>query len=127
MALLRCDFIGLSYADLETARRWWVQVFDCKQVKVPENWDCPLPSDVALKLPGLDEPTILLSNEAEVRQAGYDRPNGHSIIYCSKLPKAHDHLKAMAANPGAIENSGGTQFFNLSDPEGNMIEICKEP
>jgi hypothetical protein len=99
----------------------------CKQVKVPETWDCPLPSDVALKLPGLDEPTILLSSEAEVRQGGYDRQNGHSVIFCSKLPKSHEHLKARAGNPGAIENSRGTQFFNVRDPEGNVIEICKEP
>src|SRR5580704_14096654 len=85
MVLLSCDFLGLCYTDLEAAKRWWIQVFDCKQVKVPETWDCPLPSDVALKLPGLDEPSILLCDNAEVRQAGYDRPNGHSVIFCGKL------------------------------------------
>jgi hypothetical protein len=127
MALFWCDSLSISYRDLEAAKRWWIQVFECKQVSVPEDWDCPLPSDVALKLPGLDEPTILLSDGAEVRQAGYDRPNGHSVIFCSKLQKVREQLEARGAAPGAIEDSGGTQFFNICDPEGNVVEICKEP
>jgi hypothetical protein len=127
MAILWNDSLVLCYSDIQAARSWWMKVFDCKQVKVPEDWDCPLPSNVALKLPGLDEPSILLCDSADVRQAGYDRPNGHSVIFCDKLQKARQYLEGRGAAPGAIEDSGGTEFFNVRDPEGNIIEICKEP
>lgn len=29
--------------------------------------------------------------------------------------------------PGAIQEAGGTQFFEVRDPEGNVVEICEEP
>src|SRR5580700_2811363 len=113
MAILWNDSLVLCYSDIQAARSWWMKVFDCKQVKVPEDWDCPLPSNVALKLPGLDEPSILLCDSADVRQAGYDRPNGHSVIFCDKLQKARQYLEGRGAAPGAIEDSGGTEFFNV--------------
>jgi hypothetical protein len=94
---------------------------------VPANWDDPLPSDVALKLPGADEPTIALSDRRDLELAGYERPNQHALIFCSNVKKAHAHLQGRGASPGAIQQGGGTQFFELSDPEGNIIEICKEP
>ena len=49
MVLFRTDSVTLSYSDVEAAKRWWVNAFDCKQVKVPPEWDNPLPSDVALR------------------------------------------------------------------------------
>ena len=49
MASFRTDSVTLSYSDVEAAKRWWVNAFDCKQVKVPPEWDNPLPSDVALR------------------------------------------------------------------------------
>ena len=45
------DSITLCYSNIEAAKRWWIETFGCKQVGRSENWDDPLPSDVALKLP----------------------------------------------------------------------------
>jgi len=70
MALFRTDSVVLSYSNVETAKQWWIDTFDCKQVNVPPDWDNPLPSDVALNLPGDREPTILLNDRAELKQAG---------------------------------------------------------
>jgi len=66
MPLFYTDSVTLSYADVEAAKRWWTGVFDCKVMSAPSDWDCPLPSDVALQLQGHDTPTILLSSRTEM-------------------------------------------------------------
>lgn len=83
------DSIALSYTDIQGAKQWWINTFDCKLAKVPSDWDNALPSDVALKLPHDDAPTILLSARAEEEQAGFDRPPPVvSVIFCDKLNKS---------------------------------------
>ena len=108
---------------------WWIDAFDCRvMTKVPSDWDCPLPSDVALQLPGHDAPTILVSSRAEVEQAGFDRPSPvSSVIFCNKLNKGHEHLTNPGVLAGPIKDGGDMQFFEVRDTEGNLIEICKEP
>lgn len=127
MALFSADSIVICCSNIEAARRWWIEVFDCKPVKVPADWDEPLPSDVALKLPGYDEPTILLNDRAEVQQAGLASATERPILFCNKLKKAHEYLEGRGASPGPIQDGGGTQFFEIRDLEGNIVEICKEP
>lgn len=126
MSLFQTDSIVLCCSNVETAKRWWIATFDCKQTKLP-NWDNSLPSDVALKLPGYDEPTILLTDRAEAQQAGIPAPADRPIIFCNKLQKAQEYLFGRGAVPGPIQDGGGTQFFEVRDSEGNVIEICKEP
>jgi len=121
------DSLVVCYSNLEAAREWWVRTFDVKPVGVPVDWDDPLPSDVALILPGSPEPTILLCDQAEVQRAGYSGLNEHPIVFCTKVTKAHDYLNQRGAAPGPIQESGGARFFEIRDPEGNAIEICKEP
>lgn len=70
MPLFYTDSITLSYSDIQAAKRWWIDAFDCKVAKVPQDWDCQLPSDVALRLPCYDAPTILLKARSEVERAG---------------------------------------------------------
>ena len=127
MSLFWTDSICLCYRNIAAAKKFWVEVFDCKPVKVPPNWDDPLPSNVALTLPGDDEPTILLNDIKEVETAGFERPNGRPIIFCGKIKKAHEYLVAKGCAPGPIQDGGGTEFFEIVDPEGTVIEICKEP
>ncbi|MGA2964538.1 MAG: hypothetical protein ABSD96_22985 [Candidatus Korobacteraceae bacterium] len=127
MALFYTDSLSLCCANIQTEKEWWVANFDCKGTDVPAEWDCALPSDVALKLPGADEPTILLSDKTEAQQAGYERRNDHPMVFCTNLKKAHEYLRGKGAAAGPIQDGGGTQFFDLRDPEGNIIEICKEP
>lgn len=119
MPLFYTDSLTLAYSDVEAAKRWWIEAFDCKAAKVPSDWDCPLPSDVALQLPGHDAPTILLNAKADVEQAGYDKP--------SPLAKGHEQLSNRGVLAGPIPDGGDTQFFDVRDIEGNVIQICKEP
>jgi hypothetical protein len=127
MALFHTDSIVLCCADVEAAKRWWIEMFDCQAAKPPADWDCPLPSDVALTLPGSAQPAILLCSRAEVERAGYSRPHEHPIVFCGKVKKAHEYLAGKGAAPGPIQDGGGTQFFEIRDPEGIAIEVCKEP
>lgn len=112
---------------LDVAKQWWIDAFDCKQDKVPGEWDNKLPSDVALKLPGYDQPTILLSERAEMEQASMELPSGVPVIFSDKLKKVHEYLFNRGAAPGPIQDGGDTQFFEVRDSEGNVIEICTEP
>jgi len=127
VALFYTDSLALVCANVDVEKQWWIGAFDCKEVKVPKDWDCALPSDVALQLPGADAPTVLLSARAEVQQAGYDRQNDHATVFCTKVKKAHEYLRAKNVAPGPIQEAGGTEFFEVHDPDGNVIEICKEP
>ena len=128
MPLFYTDSVTLAYADLESAKRWWIEAFDCKVARVPPDWDCPLPSDVALQLPGHDAPTILLNAKAELDQAGFETPSPvASVIFCSSLKKGHEHLTNRGVPPGPIQDGGDTQFFEIHDSEGHLIEVCKEP
>jgi catechol 2,3-dioxygenase-like lactoylglutathione lyase family enzyme len=127
VTLFHTDSVTLSYSDVEAAKRWWISAFDCKQVKVPPDWDNSLPSDVALSLPGDREATILLSDRAEVKQAGFDRSSTVvPVIFSGKLKRAHDQLSSRGVIPGPIQGDSETQFFEVRDPEGNVIEICEE-
>lgn len=128
MPLFYTDSITLAYSDVETAKRWWIEAFGCKVTKVPSDWDCPLPSDVALQLPGHDAPTILLNAKTEIEQAGYNRPSSlAAVIFCEKLKKGHEQLTARGVLVGPIQDGGDTQFFEIGDTEGHAIQICKEP
>jgi catechol 2,3-dioxygenase-like lactoylglutathione lyase family enzyme len=128
MPSFHADSVALSYSNVEAAKQWWIKVFDCKVEKVPPDWDNPLPSDVALKFPSEREPTILLNAIAEVEQAGFDRPSPvASVIFCDKLKKAYDQLSSRGIPVGPIQDGGDMQFFEIRDPEGHLIEICKEP
>ncbi len=129
MALFRsADPIWLAYSDVETAKRWWIETFDCEQVRIPDDWDDPLPSDVALRLRGEDGPSISLSSKTEADSAHVQRSMGTvPIIYSDKLRKAHEYVASRGVLAGPIQDGGDTQFFEVRDPEGNTIEVCKEP
>jgi len=126
MTQFHTDFLSLCCANVNAEKQWWIQTFACKQTNVPEDWDCQLPADVALKLLGSSEPAILLNDRAEVQQAGYSPSNDRPILFCANVKKAHEYLSVRGANPGPIQDGGGTQFLEVRDPEGNAIEICQD-
>ena len=125
MGLFSADSLVMCYSNIEVAKRWWIEVFECKQVEVPADWDDSLPSDVALKLAGDDEPTILLCDQREALKAGFERANDHPLMFSARLKTAHDHLASKGAAPGPIQ-TGRKRFFEIRDPEGNVVEICEE-
>ena len=131
MALFYTEFLSINCSDVQAAKKWWLATFDCKETNVPLDWDDPLPSDVALKLSGNDKAAILLRDKTEMKEDidgwGRDPGDSHALIFCSNLKKAHEQLRLRNAAVDQIQEGGGTQFFNIRDPEGHVIEICKEP
>src|SRR5580704_5559934 len=107
MPLFWADSIALCCNNVGIVKKWWIDSFDCKEAPLPAEWDCQLPSDAAIKLPGQKEPTILLSDWAEVRDAGYARSNGHAVVFCSKLAAAQQHLSGKGVVTGPIQDGGG--------------------
>jgi hypothetical protein len=123
MGLFHTDSVALTYSNVDSAKQWWIDTFGCKVVRVPQEWDNPLPSDVALTLPGYSEPTILLSARSEVEEAHFDRPAPiATVIFCDKLKKAHEHLSNRGVLIGAIQDGNDMQFFEIRDTEGHLIE-----
>src|SRR5579871_3954792 len=102
MTQFNTDSLSLCCENVQAEKQWWITTFECKETAVPTDWDCPLPSDVALKLPWADEPTILLNDKAEVQQNGYERSNNHPLVFCTNLKKAHKLLSDRGATPGPI-------------------------
>ena len=128
MGLFRTDSVVLSYSNVEAAKRWWIDTFGCQVTRVPQDWENPLPSDVALTFPGDSEPTILLNAQSEVEQAHFDRPSPVStVIFCDKLKQAQEHISSRGVLVGPIQDGGDMEFFEIRDTEGHLIEICKEP
>jgi hypothetical protein len=121
------DSLAFTYSNIEAAKQWWIETFGCKAAKVPADWDNTLPSDVALKFPGDEEPTILLSTQREVEEAKFDRPSPLvSTIFCDKLKKGHELLSSHGVLVGPIQDGGDMQFFEIHDTEGHLIQVCKE-
>ncbi|MCW5965132.1 MAG: hypothetical protein KIT83_13920 [Bryobacterales bacterium] len=126
MQMFWTDSVVLPCSDVNATMDWWIRHFDCKRVPVPSDWDSTLPSDVALQLPGNDHPTILLSAQAEVDEAGVPMPE-NPILFTSHVKRAREYLIARGLAPSAIAESGGALYFDLSDGLGHTVEICQEP
>src|SRR6266478_5294072 len=113
MSLFWTDSIVLCYANVPAAKQWWVHAFDCKETKPPADWDNPLPSDVAMILPGEDEPRLLLCSITEIESAGVDRPRDRPILFCHKLKKAEEYFQGKGVLYGPIQDGGDTEFFEV--------------
>jgi hypothetical protein len=121
------DSLTLAYVSVEAAKQWWISVFDCKVAKLPQDWDDPLPSDVALRFPQDKEPAILLSAQAEVDQAKLEMPSPVvCTIFTDKLKKGHEQLSNRGVIVGPMQDGGDTWFFEIRDIEGHLIQVCEE-
>ena len=119
------DSIYIVYASPEIAVAWWHKVFNAETTE-PGEMDDPLPGDIALRL-DYELPCIFISHLDQVRASGLERStDSHPVVTSTNLGKAHAHCKTVGAHPGPIQSSVGPRFFNLTDPEGNTIEICEE-
>ena len=111
--------------NLAAAKRWWIDTFECEEIPLPT--DDPCPSSVALALLGGPCAAVLLGDRSEAEKAGLGNPSTHPIIFCNKIKKAHEHLVARRVPAGPIQTDGTSQYFEIRDPEGNVIEICQAP
>lgn len=94
---------------------------------MPADWDCILPSDVALTLP---EMSHLPSRSAIGRKFGGRDMSGRMVTRSSSAASSRKPMSTYEAEARRLDPSkegGGTEFLEVQDPESNVIEICKEP
>ena len=115
--------IALHCADVKAAKQWWVGMFDCQETGTSAPG---LASDVALRLSGDAKSTVLLRDLAEAEHAGLAPPD-HPLIFADSLKKAQEVIRRRGWTAGEIRQSGGTEFFEISDPDGNVIEVRRAP
>jgi hypothetical protein len=90
------------------------------------DWDNPLPSDVAMTLPGSAEASILLSDRGEALKSGNPPVDKHQMMFCKNLRKAREYLGGRGAAVGPIQNQYGSEFFAVRDNEENSFQVCEE-
>lgn len=44
---------------------------------------------------------------------------------CNDFELAHKHCLEQGVSPTAIRDDAGPRHFEITDPEGNVIEICE--
>ncbi len=50
------------------------------------------------------------------------------LLYTTNIKKAREFLNSRGAAPGEIEKDAqGTSYFEIRDPEDNVVEVCEEP
>ena len=120
------DAIYLVYTDAEAGAEWWISTFGAKRVALPE-WDDPLPNDIAVQFPDGETPSICISTSEDVRRSGLDRASTpHPVVVCNDIELASQHCQARGASPTAIHDGRGPRYFEITDPDGNLIEICED-
>jgi hypothetical protein len=97
MALFHTEFTALDSAHVDAAKRWWVN---------------SLPSDVAPKLPGDDEPTPT---------------QDHPILFCNKIERAHEHLCNRGPAPGPIREPAARTSSRPAIPTAKCSRSAKSP
>jgi hypothetical protein len=95
---------------------------DCRELTIPPDWDDPLPSDIALKFPGTDAPTVLLGSRSEGRES-----SEHPVIFTRKLTKAYEHLRGRGVVKTAVHQEWGTEMFEISDLKAISLRYAKNP
>jgi len=110
------NYVGVH--DLAGSVSWYKDKFGLREIdiEVDESEGC-----VALGF----------SNEEYVLELG---PTGkptdelRPLLFASNIKKAREFLVSRGASPGPIERDAqGTQFFEIKDREGNVVEVSEEP
>lgn len=119
-ALFHADSIVVPCHTLQFAADWWEKAFGCLRVPIPSNWDEESRDCFALQFPEDTEPAICLSPKARDTNS-YPVP----VVFTSNIGKAHKALLERGLLAGPIQGDD-PKYFELTDPEGNTVEVCAE-
>jgi catechol 2,3-dioxygenase-like lactoylglutathione lyase family enzyme len=110
------NYVGVS--DIAAANAWYIEKFGLRKVKIEldNGEDC-----MAL---GFDKDDCAICLGPRSGSAEELSPRR----YCSSAKKAREFLASRVVAVGEIrKDSQGTNYFEMRDMEGNLIEICEEP
>jgi hypothetical protein len=111
-------YIGVS--DIGPATSWYIEKLGLQ--RVPAEMDEP-EGCVALGFSKKDQTCI-----AVLGPRGKPTDETTAMLYASNIGKAREVLGSRGVNVGGIqEDRQGTQYFEMRDLEGNVIEVAEEP
>ena len=85
-------------------------------VEMDDGEDC-----IAL---GFSDEEYIIALGPTGKSSGELRP----LLFTTKITKAREFLNSRGAGPREIEKDAqGTPYFEIRDPEGNVVEVCEEP
>lgn len=112
------NYIGVS--DIAAAVAWYIEKLGLQKIKAEMN-DCP--GCVVL---GFDKDVYAVTIGPVVPSDAIDELT-HSL-FTNHIDKAQKWLSSRGVNVGEIQKDRqGTRFFEIRDPENNVIEITEEP
>jgi len=120
MSLLRPA--GSNYTavvDIAAACSWYIEKLGLQKISVAldDGENC-----IALGF-SEEEPAFVLGPPSDA-----PRDELSAMLYTSKLKKAREVLISRGVNVGEIQQDRqGTHYFEMRDPEGNVVEISEEP
>lgn len=113
------DSFDVGVRDIAAASSWYIEKLGLKRTKVEldEGEGC-----VGLIFPK-EIPTAIVLVPSGAPSDGTTR-----MLYTGAIKKAREWLSSRGVNVGAIEKDRqGTQYFEMQDLEGNVIEVAEEP
>jgi catechol 2,3-dioxygenase-like lactoylglutathione lyase family enzyme len=110
------NYVGV--VDIASSTAWYIDKLGLSKVNVEldDGEDC-----VALGFSKEDSAVCLGPPGAPTNELT-------AVLYCSSVKKAREFLFSRGVNVGEIQQDRqGTSFFEMRDPENNLIEISEEP
>ena len=107
----------------EAAATWYRETFGLRRFKNSQDGEIWLGSSEERHSPTPDVAIVPMRSEDDWKSLP-----GHPIIFTRNIEKAHAWFSARISGTGSIQNdSGANAFFTFRDPEGDQIEVCREP
>ena len=105
--------------DVKAAAEWYTRIFGCRAESMNDPETGPM---LVLKFDDEDPGIALL---------GPPKPDGSEpppIVNATKIGKAYELLRNRGASVGPLQKDAqGTQYFELRDCCGNVLEVAEEP
>jgi len=117
------DSIAVGARNPEAAATWYQKTFGLRRFKNSKDGEIWLGSSEERHNPNPDVAIVPVRSEEDQK-----RLSEHPIIFTNNITKAHNWFSERVPETGPIQNdSGGNAFFRFRDPDGNEIEVCREP
>ena len=111
------SYIGVS--DISAASAWYIEKLGMRKMDL----DMDSPDSIAL---GFSEEEYAITLGPPVSPDQLDELT--HILFTSNVRKAREMLTSRGVQVGEIQKDRqGTQYFEMRDLEGNLIEITEEP
>ena len=120
MALFYADGVYISSTAPDRIADWYREKLGCPK---PRKGHDDVQEVLILSL-GSSDPNSGIWIGREPRPPDIPAP----LIYANDIERAHKTLTERGVNVTAIETDRqGSRYFELRDPEGNVVEISEEP